>query len=387
VFTTGSKLFVGASALAVIAAVAVGVTTGGAVGITATISLIGVALAFGLLAGVNFHIRDGNVPSMVPDVQRTAAAAEPPASRSVWPFAGAVSGATIAVGAVTYPVVFKLGVLLALATIAEWTVRAWSERASASNAYNDGVRKRILHPLEFPVLGTIVAAVVIYSFSRIMLWIDKDAGPWAFLAIGAVVMIGGFVIAARPTVRTAAITVVLAVATLGLVSVGAVAALDGQREISDYPTTIDYSQEICVAPGEVDDPHLAEIDERASQTVSDKAATAGTVVLEDGELRVYPRSIDQGFDTITVPKGLDTTFLFRNLDEEHRRFTINMGQFTTEENGTAVVETPMTCTSLLEHGGETALTFKLPKPSSVSEAPYTIVVPGIEGQQIEIVVP
>jgi hypothetical protein len=387
VFTTGSKLFVGASVLAAVAAVVVGVTTGGSVGITATISLIGAAVALAFLAGVNVYIRDGNVPSMEPDVQRTAAAAEPPASRSAWPFAAAVSGGTLAVGAVTYPVVFKIGVVLLLATIVEWMVQAWSERASGSATYNAGVRKRILHPLEFPLLAAAVVAVLVYSFSRIMLWVDKDAGPLVFIVIGAIVLICGFVIASRPTLRTAAITTVLAVGTLGVVSVGAVAALDGQREITEYPTTSDYSQEICIAPGEVEDEHLAEIDHRAGQTVSDKAAVAATVVLEDGELQVYPRSLGVPVETLTLARSTPTTLLFRNLDEEHHRFTINMGVFTTEENGVEIVDTPMTCTSLLDEGGEATLTFKMPKPTSFSEEPYTIVVPGLEGQQIEIYVP
>jgi len=33
-------------------------------------------------------------------------------------------------------------------------VQSWSERASADSAYNAGLRKRLLHPLEFPILAT-----------------------------------------------------------------------------------------------------------------------------------------------------------------------------------------------------------------------------------------
>ena len=70
-------------------------------------------------------------------------------------------------------------------------VHGWSERASADPAYNAGLRKRMLHPLEFPVLGAAGLAAIIYSFSRIMLWIDKSGGPVVFVIAGALVLFGG----------------------------------------------------------------------------------------------------------------------------------------------------------------------------------------------------
>jgi len=69
--------------------------------------------------------------------------------------------------------------------------RAWSERASADPHYNAAVRKRILHPLEFPVLGAVVLAIVIYSFSRIMLFLSKETGPAVFGIIAALILLGG----------------------------------------------------------------------------------------------------------------------------------------------------------------------------------------------------
>ena len=63
-FTTGSKLFIGGTLLATVAAVVVGITTGGALGLTATLGLISAAVALALLAGINWMIRDGNVSAM-----------------------------------------------------------------------------------------------------------------------------------------------------------------------------------------------------------------------------------------------------------------------------------------------------------------------------------
>ena len=111
------------------------------------------------------------------------------------------ASAAIAVGAVSKPIVFKAGVVLVLAAGVEWMVQGWSERASADPAYNAELRKRMLHPLEFPVLGAAGLAVVIYSFSRIMLWIDKSRGPVVFIVAGALVLFGGFLFASKPSLK------------------------------------------------------------------------------------------------------------------------------------------------------------------------------------------
>ena len=61
-----------------------------------------------------------------------------------------------------------------LAATAEWMVQAWSERASADQAYNTEVRERIALPLEFPILAAVGVGVIIYSFSRVMLGLPVE---------------------------------------------------------------------------------------------------------------------------------------------------------------------------------------------------------------------
>jgi hypothetical protein len=387
VFTTGSKLFVGASALAVIAAVVVGVTTGGSLGLTSTIGLISAAVVLVGLAGLNFITRDGNVPSMEQGIQYNAPAAQAPAGRSVWPMAAAGAGAVLAVGAVSKPIVFKIAAIVLLAAAVEWMVQAWSERASADKAYNAGLRKRILHPLEFPLLAAAGLGLVIYSFSRIMLWVDKAATPAVFVTIGAILLIGGFLLALRPKLKTAVVAGLCTIAALGLVSTGAVAAIDGQRHIDPHPTSVAHPQ-ICDEPGAATgDADLEEIDKKTSQDVASKAALAGTVVLENGQLRVFPKNIGGARTELTVPRSTVTNLLVRNLDDTKHRFTVNEGKFSSTQNGATIVETPKKCTGLVDPGQEALLTFKLPKTSAGSQEPYSIVVPGVEGQKIDIFVP
>ena len=187
-FTTGSKFFFGATLLSIIATVVYAVSTGGPTGLMGTIGLVSVTLVFGFLAGINFFNRDGNVPALEQGAELTSAAAQAPVGRSMWPMVASVGVAGLVVGAVSKPVVFKVSLVVVLAAAVEWMVQGWSERASADAAYNAEVRKRIMHPLEFPILGALGLGAVVYAFSRIMLSVDHGAGRAIFIVLGALIL-------------------------------------------------------------------------------------------------------------------------------------------------------------------------------------------------------
>jgi hypothetical protein len=105
-FTTGSKLLLGATALSAAAAIVFGASNGGADGWLGTIGLVSAAVVFALLFAVNYYTRDGNVSAMSENAVLEAAAAQPPASRSLWPALAALAAGAIAVGAVSKPIVF-----------------------------------------------------------------------------------------------------------------------------------------------------------------------------------------------------------------------------------------------------------------------------------------
>jgi hypothetical protein len=386
-FTTGSKLFLGATVLSIVAAVVYGISKGGADGWLGVMGLISAALAFALLAAVNYYVHDGNVSAMSETATVESPASQPPVEGSAWPALAALGIGAIAVGAVSQPIVFKAGVVLLLASAVEWMVHGWSERASADPAYNASLRKRMLHPIEFPVLAAAGLAVVIYSFSRIMLWIDKSGGPVVFIIAGALVLFGGFLFAAKPTVKKGVVVGACTIAALGLVSTGAVMAVDGQREIPEHPTTQSDNSAVCdlaeEGPGE-----QAEIDEKGSQAVASKASVAITVVIEDGKLSAYEQGLKGPQKTVTVSRGNVVNLIVKNKDHEKRRLTVNMGEFEEDINGTIVKQRPKVCTTLMRPGGSQFLSVRFTKPSIASAQPYTFTVPGAEGvEPIEILVP
>lgn len=390
-FTTGSKFFLGATVVSVVAAVVYGASNGGGAGWLGTVGLLSAAFAFALLFAVNYLTRDSNVRATDPAVE-LCPAAQPPAGRSMWPLIGALGLGLLVVGAETKPIVFKAGVIALFAVAVEWMVQGWSERASADPAYNARIRRRILHPLELPVIGAVGLAVIIYSFSRIMLFLSKEDGPFGFIAVGAVVLTFGFLFAYRRGVKKGVIIGICAVGAIGLVTAGVAAAVDGQREIHEYPTTAADAERVCgldeQAIEDSHDPELEEIDHRASQNVAAKSSVSAYVILEDGKLRLeIPGYPGGGPKVLTAPRSNPTNILFKNKDEGKHRLTAFGGTFTEDANGTTIKRERLTCTTLVRDDGEQLLTVSFPKSSAGADEPYQLYVPGVPGAEIPVVVP
>lgn len=369
--TTGSKLLFGACALTIAAFVVLGATNGGAVGWTATVGLCAAALALVLVAVINLAGRDSTVAPLEPAAAERSAAAQRAPGASIWPLVGAVGAALLVVGLVTYPVVFKAGLVVLLATIVEWMIQGWSERASADPVYNASVRRRLLHPLEFPILGALGLAVVIYSFSRIMLFISKSAGPAIFAVIAALVLLMGILVAASPNLKQGVVIGVTVMAGLGIVSTGAVMALDGERAIERHETS-SSDPAICSSNAETG------FDHNASQTVAAKSNVAATLTLSGGVLTAQQVGMSGGMSTITLQRGAEANIIFVNEDAAPARLTAQTG----------LTEKAFSCTALVEDGGRQLLTLRMAKSTPAgTETPYVLQVPGFDSSTVSIVVP
>lgn len=383
-FLTGARLLVGAAVLATIGAVVYGVTQGGALGTT---GLIFAAAALTGLAVINIWARDSDVSAMDESARLTAPAAAAPPGQSTWPLVAAVGGVLLVVGIVSYPAVFIFGVIACIAAAAEWMVQAWSERASADAGYNADVRGRMAHQLEFPVLATIGFAIIVYSFSRIMLFLSTAGGVAAFAIIAALLLAAGFVIAFRPSLRTGAIAGVATIGALGLVAGGAAAALEGERELHPHETVGDLA-----VLGECDLSEETEADENASQSVSAKASLAGEIILRpDGTLVADNAGVEGSEDVLVVNRATPTNVLFVNDSSVDRRLFLDLGtRPELDETGAPIEDTAVPfqyCTALVEDGGRQLLTFSIPTASAFAEQPYRFIVPGVPDAEVEVLVP
>ncbi len=380
-FTTGSKFLIGASVLAAISAIAYGVAQDGVMG---TVGLISAAIALAFLAGINIYTRDCNIwDDEISSVETAPSAARPPAN-SIWPMAFALGGAVLTVGLVTYQAVFIIGVVLLLAAGAEWTAEAWAERASADAAYNAEVRSRIANPLEFPLAAAIGIGIIVYAFSRIMLWLSKTNTVVAFAVLGILIISVAFLIAYRPGLKSRAAVGVMAVAVLALVAGGAAAGLDGEREIEQHETTEGLTEEgveICLST------EAFEADENASQSVAASANVAAEITLTDAgvfDLDVVGPLAD-GTDVVTLPRSNPNNVIFINESDEERRLSVDL---TVPPADAAEDEGPLLkCTTLVEPGGRQNITLTIGAPSFAAPDGYFFFVPGVESARLELIVP
>lgn len=380
-FTTGSKFLFGAATTAAIGAVLYGLIEGGALG---TVGLVFAAVALAALGGIALWSRDADVSSMDVDALHRTAAAAPAPSASIWPPVAALGLALLTVGLVTDQSVFILGVIVVVAATVEWMVQAWSDRASADAGYNAGIRGRIAHPLEFPILAAVAVGVIVFSFSRIMLFLSKTGGPVAFGVIAALILAIGFVFAARPTLKDGAIGAVVAIGVFGLVLGGVASALGGEREMEVHESVAALGEH-----QECDTPEHTHADDNASQTVGAKANVTGQVTLADDDtLSAIALGLPTPSSSIVITRNNPTNILFHNNSSHERRLVLNAGTRLSDPSDTTSEVVPAQyCTALVEEGGTQMLTFTIADTSAAVDEPMSFTVPGVDSAVVEVVVP
>jgi hypothetical protein len=244
------------------------------------------------------------------------------------------------------------------------------------------------HPLEFPILGAIAVGILIYSFSRIMLFLSRTSGPAVFVVIASFILFGGFLFASRPSLRGGLIAAVIAIAAVGLVTGGIVAALEGERDTEAHETTGGLA-----ASGECATPDETEADEDASQSVAAKAnLTAEILLRSDGTLVAKNLGVTGEQDFLVVVRNNPTNVRFVNQTDEPRRLVLDLGTRpeVDEATGDTIPDTEepnQICTALVDEDRSQFLTFTITRSSSLAASPYRFFVPGVDGAQMEVLVP
>ena len=371
--TTGSKYFYGITALATIAMVLymlfVNPNDIGAV------ALGSLAAAAALVGGLTSFTRDSTTHS----TSASSAAATQPAPPAVWPLIVAVGVVMLVFGLATNPIVFILGIVALIAGGVEWLVQDYASRASADAAFNSQLRGRLLHPLEFPVAAAVVVAIIAISFSRIMLNISKSAGAIVFIIVASSVLVVGFLVALKPNLRGRAVGTLCSVGLVALVGAGIVAGISGERvELVEAAEQDHFSHMECGAEAD------KYFDKHPNNAVSLKSATLATITVRDGKAVATLSGIDKPVETVTIPRSNTVQVLFRNMDSEEHRLVAELGEKEVAETG--VKEKIERCTQLTGKEQVNVLTLNIPK-SSIAAGPYKFVVPGLEGQEIEVYVP
>ncbi|MGA1257699.1 MAG: hypothetical protein ACO3X0_03275 [Ilumatobacteraceae bacterium] len=376
-FKVGSKLFLGLTGFAALTLVAYLI-------FVERLALGGVALSvvFAVLVGLSaviIMINDGDSEVQPRDVSLVRA--------SMWPLVTVVGFVLLILGLVVAQVYFIFGIVVVLAALTEWLVQAWSESASDDAAHNESARRRLLHPIEFPVIATLGLGVIIFAFSRIMLAISKSAGAVAFIVLSSLVLLVGAIVALRPALKSALVSGICVAGAVGIVAGGIAGQGAGLRtELAEAAAEGHFLHREC---GEEKSKYF---DKKAMKTISLRTNPVAIVELRDGVLSAIMTGFNEPQKIVSVPRGNPVTFIFRNFDDAERRMVASLGtamaaggEASTEKEGHS--DSNETCTQLIPRGAEQALTVTYAKPSIAQEDPLTLTVPGVSGQAIEVVVP
>jgi hypothetical protein len=376
-FKVGSKLFLGLTGFAALTLVAYLI-------FVERLALGGVALSvvFAVLVGLSaviIMINDGDSEVQPRDVSLVRA--------SMWPLVTVVGFVLLILGLVVAQVYFIFGIVVVLAALTEWLVQAWSESASDDAAHNESARRRLLHPIEFPVIATLGLGVIIFAFSRIMLAISKSAGAVAFIVLSSLVLLVGAIVALRPALKSALVSGICVAGAVGIVAGGIAGQGAGLRtELAEAAAEGHFLHREC---GEEKSKYF---DKKAMKTISLRTNPVAIVELRGGVLSAIMTGFNEPQKIVSVPRGNPVTFIFRNFDDAERRMVASLGtamvagaETSTEKESHS--ESNETCTQLIPQGAEQALTVTYAKPSIAQEGPLTLTVPGVTGQAIEVVVP
>lgn len=176
--------------------------------------------------------RDGD-PEALAELENAAAIppiAEP-ADLSQWPIVTGFALVLMTLGLATSSVIFAIGAgALAIAAI-EWTIKAWSERATGDPEVNRIIRNRLMYPAEIPAAGLILVAILVFCFSRILLTSSKGGAVWVATGIGLVMFLGAVLVGTRPQVRRGLVVGAVLLGGAAAVGLGIFGAVNGERKV------------------------------------------------------------------------------------------------------------------------------------------------------------
>lgn len=268
-FTTGSKWFFGLAAAAFVGALVYGGATnpsevgmatftgvltlgykggvGDHVGYAILMAIAGASLFLGTVSAVT---RDGSVEAGVAALElETVPEVEAPARGSYWPIIGAFGVGCLALGAATDVLLVILGLAILGAVVFEWAITAWADRATGDPEVNARIRRRVMLPVEVPVMGALGVGVFVLAVSRMLLALPKAGVYILFGLVPTAVLVLAFVLAAKPRINRSVVAGLCVVGGLAVLAGGVVSAIVGPREIEPHHGEEEHEGAPAVDPG------------------------------------------------------------------------------------------------------------------------------------------
>jgi hypothetical protein len=243
-FTTGAKWFFGITIYALLAALVYGLGSGsglmgvlslgakgGAGELAGLTVLVSLSAAAAFVGAVVLSYRDADAEAIRRSLHTEAVpAATPPATPSYWPVVAAFGVALVVLGVVEGAALVAVGLIVVAAALIEWMVQAWSDRATGDPEANRQIRNRIMYPLEIPIGAAVAVGAIILLLSRVLLSLPASGSTTIAIIVAAVLLVGCFLVAARPRISKGLVTGLIVVGALAVLIGGVVAVASGERE-------------------------------------------------------------------------------------------------------------------------------------------------------------
>jgi hypothetical protein len=242
-FTWGSKYLFGVCLAAFVGAVVYGLVTGG--GIVGVISMgykggVGEHTGYAILMATTFVslflgvigviTRDGDAEDMALRAGSDhVLAVKPPAGLSIPAPLAAFGIACLALGISVSIAFLYLGLAVLFVVGIEWTIQAWSERATGDAEVNAIIRRRVLGPFEVPMLSLLAIAVMALGLSRILLAVP-EAVSVGIAVFAAAFIFGSAVLITKSKAPRAIVSAIVTFGAIAVLAGGIVGAARGERD-------------------------------------------------------------------------------------------------------------------------------------------------------------
>lgn len=246
-FTWGSKYLFGIALAAFVGAIGYGLITGGdPVGVissgykggigehTGYTILMSASIGALMLGIVSVIVRDGDAEDMssLAGVDHTLAV-RPPQGLSIVAPLTAFGIACLAVGIAVSTAFIYLGLAVLFVVGVEWLIQAWADRATGDDEINNVIRRRMLGPIEVPLLGLLGLAVVAIGISRILLAVS-EVGSVVIASAAATFIFASAILIAKAKVPRAIVSAIVTFGAVAILAGGVVGAVRGQRDFHHH---------------------------------------------------------------------------------------------------------------------------------------------------------
>lgn len=197
--------------------------------------LVSTAAVSGFIGCLLVAFRDADPEALAGALEtESAPLTQSPADASYWPLVSAFSLVILTVGFAVDSSMVLIGGTLLLITVVEWTVKAWSERATGDPATNRDIRNRLMYPLEIPVAGFLCVATIFLGVSRVLLAVDKTAAVIIGGVVAVLIFGAAIAIAEAPRMRRGILTAIFVLFGLAIIGGGIATAVIGERDFEEH---------------------------------------------------------------------------------------------------------------------------------------------------------